>query len=148
MRNLPALEKRVGALEAASLMKSVNKDCDCRVGQTTRYHTAADLGHIMSVSCPVHSFRDLGDLLWVPPGTPLRPEDRYLCSCPPCPTRDLLEGKRGALTEKEQEEECRSWEPELTEHTEENLRIERAQLEALLQTYARKKRRDREELQR
>lgn len=148
MKNLTALEKRVRALEANSLMMRVNKYCRCRFGQKTKYHTAADLEHIMSVFCPVHEFRDLGDLLWVPPGTPLRPEDSHLCSCPSCPTRDLLEGKRGPLTTEEQEEECRTWEPELTADMEENLRIERAKLEVLLQTYARKKRREREDLQR
>jgi hypothetical protein len=136
MTNLSALEKRVRELEVMLLTMSVSKDCRCRFGQVTKYHTAADLEHIMSVSCPVHEFRDLGELLWVPPGMPLRPEDSHLCSCPPCPTRDLLEGKRGPLTQEEQEDECCTW--ELTADTAEDFSIERARLKALLHKYARK----------
>ena len=146
--HLPTLEKRVRALEAIALRTSVDKDCKCRSGLKTYYHTAADLEQILSVPCPAHRFRDQGDLLWVPPGTPLLPEDRHLCSCPSCPTRDWLGGKRGPLTKEEQEEECRSWEPELTAHMDEKLRIERARIQALLQTYSRKKRRHYAALQR
>jgi len=142
---LPTLEKRVRALEAIALT-SVNKDCRCRLGRKTYYHTPADLEHIMSVSCPVHEFRDLGNLLWMPLGTPLRLEDSHLCLCPSSATRDWLEGKRGPLTEQEQEEECRTW--ELTADTEVDVRIERVTVEKLLQTYFRKKRIHHAELQR
>jgi predicted secreted protein len=135
------LEKRVRALEANALRRSVNKDCTCRSGRKTYYHTAADVEAIMNVPCPVHGFRDLGDLLWVPPGTPILPEDRHLCSCPSCPTRDWLGGKRGPLTKAEQEKECRGWEAELTAPMAEELRIERARGKAILQTYFRNKRR-------
>jgi len=100
----------------------------------------------MSISCPVHEFRDLGDLLWMPPGTPLRPEDSHLCSCPSSPTRDWLEGKRGPLTLEEQEEECRTW--ELTAGTDVDVRIERVRMEKILQTYFKKKRRHHAKLQR
>jgi hypothetical protein len=138
----PSLEKRVRALEANALRTSVNKDCTCRSGRKTYYHTAADLEQIMNVPCSAHRFRDLGDeLLWVPPGTPILPEDRHLCSCPSCPTRDWLGGQRGPLTKEEQEKECPGWEAELTAPMEEKLRIERARGKALLQTYFRKKRR-------
>ena len=112
---LPTLDERVTVLEAIALRTSVSGDCRCRSGRQTYYHTSADLELIMSVPCSAHGFRDLGDLLWVPPGTPLLPDDRHLCSCPPCPTRDLLEGTRGPLTKEEQEEECRSWDEDLTE---------------------------------
>jgi hypothetical protein len=145
---LPSLEKRVRALEANALSTSVNKDCTCRSGRKTYYHTAADLEAIMSVPCPVHGFRDLGNLLWVPLGTPILPEDWQLCSCPSCPTRDWLGGKRGPLTKEEQEQECRNWEAELTAPMAEKLRIERARERALLQTYFKKKRRHHGELQR
>jgi hypothetical protein len=94
----------------------------------------------MSVPCPLH-FRDLGTLLWVPPGTPLREDDRHLCGCPPSPTRDWLGGMRGPLTVKEQENECLSWEMEPNAETKKKLRIEQLQVEALQQTYFRKKRR-------
>lgn len=114
-------------------------DCKCRLGQVTKYHTAADLEHIMNVSCPAHGFCDLGELLWVPPGMPLRPEDQYLCSCLSNPTRELLEGRRGPLTEEEQEAECSTWEPELTAGSDEHLSIEQTQLELLLNSYARKR---------
>jgi hypothetical protein len=60
----------------------------------------------------------------------------------------LARGKRGPLTKEEQEEECRSWEPELTAHMDEKLRIERVRIQALLQTYSRKKRRHYAALQR
>jgi hypothetical protein len=133
------LEKRVTALEAIWLKRSVGKDCRCRHGQETTFHTAADLARIMNVPCPLHT-RDLGALVWVPPGTPLRPEDRDLCGCPSSPTRDWLEGKRGPLTVGEQEQECLSWEIEPTAETKKKLRIEEQRVEALLQTYFRKKR--------
>jgi len=146
--DLPNLRKRVRALEAIVFRTSANKDCTCRSGRKTYYHTAADLEQIMSVRCSAHGFRDQGDLLWVPPGTPLLPEDRHLCSCPACPTRDLLEGKRGPLTIEEQQGECRSWDPEPTEEMREKLQIERAREQLLLQEYFRKQRRHHEELQR
>jgi len=93
----------------------------------------------MGVPCSLHS-RDLGTLVWVSPGMPLRPEDRHLCGCPPSPTRVWLEGKRGPLNVKEQEEEGRSWKIEVTAETEKKRHIEQQQEEALLQTYFRKKR--------
>ena len=145
--DLPSLEKRVRALEANALRTIVNKDCTCRSGRKTYYHIPEDLEQIISVPCPAHGFRDLGELLWVPPGTPILPEDRHLCSCASCPTRDLLEGKRGPLTKEEQAEECRRWDAELTAPMAEELRIERAREKALLQTYLRKKRRHHAELQ-
>lgn len=148
LMDFPTLEKRVRALEAIALKTSVDKDCRCRSGRMTYYHTAADLEQIMSVPCPAHGFRDQGEMLWVPPGTPLLPEDRHLCSCPSCPTRDWLAGKRGPLTQAEQEEECRSWESELTAHMDEKLRIERARIWALFQIYSRNKRRQHAILQR
>jgi hypothetical protein len=138
--DLPSLEKRVRALEGNALRTIINKDCTCRPGRRTYYHTAADLEQIMGVNCLAHGFRDLGNLLWVPPGTPILPEDRHLCSCPSCPTRDWLAGKRGPLTTEEQKEECRGWEAESTADMKEKLRVERAQEKALLRTYFRRKR--------
>jgi hypothetical protein len=148
LMDLPNLRKRVRALEAIAFRTSANKDCTCRSGRKTYYHTAADLEQIMSVRCSAHGFRDQGDLLWVPPGTPILPEDRHLCSCPSCPTRDWLAGNREPLTKQEQENECGSWEPELTARRREKLRIDQAREEALLQTYFRMKRRHHAELQR
>jgi hypothetical protein len=139
MNGRSILERRVEALEAILLKRSVSKDCRCRHGQETLFHTAADLARIMSVPCPLHS-RELGTPLWVPPGTPLRPDDRHLCGCPPSPTRDWLEGGRGPLTVKEQEDECLSWEIEPSAETKKKLRIEEQRIVALLQTYFRKKR--------
>src|SRR5579863_3877235 len=145
---LTDLEKRVKELEANVLRTSASRGCSCRSGRQTYYHTSADLEGIMSISCPVHGSRDLGHLLWVPAGTPLLPDDRHLCSCPSCPTRDLLEGTRGLLTKEEQEAECRTWDEELTEATKGKLCIERAREDTLLQKYFRKRRRERADLQR
>jgi hypothetical protein len=143
--NFSTLERRLKVIEMNASKRSTNKNCICRQGQRTIFHTAADLEKIIAIICPTHGFRDLGDLLWVASGTPLRKEDRLLCSCPTSPTRDWLEGKRGLLTPKEQEEECRSWEEE---DLSEGFRIERVRVNALLHKYLIVKRRYDEEMQR
>ena len=129
--DLPNLRKRVRALEAIVFRTSANKDCTCRSGRKTYYHTAADLEQIMSVRCSAHGFRDQGDLLWVPPGTPLLPEDRHLCSCPSCPTRDLLAGQSWPSDEEEQQ---RVWQlgTRIDRRREGKTPIERAREEATI----------------
>ena len=114
------LKKRLSALEAIT---SYGTGCKCRFLQVTFFHSAADLGRIMSVPCPVHVFCDLGELSWAPSSMPLRSDDMHLCSCPASPTRDWLSGKRGPLTEQEQEEECRTWEQELREDPKERIGV-------------------------
>ncbi len=135
--SLAALEKRLRKLEIVFLR--LRNGCTCRSGQETTYHTAGDLERIMNVGCPVHQFRDLGHLSWVPSGTPLLLEDRYLCECPPNPTRDLLGGKRGPLTQQEQEKECREWQREFTKEAQQDFRTQQATLAALIKAYQRRR---------
>ena len=106
---LPALEKRVRALEQAWFGEARGRQCNCRSGQQTNYHRTAELEEIMKVRCPVHDIRDLGYLRWTPTGMPLRPEDRDFCFCPPSTVREFLQGERGLLTEEEQQAEERRW---------------------------------------
>lgn len=135
-QKLSAVRLRIVALEAT--MRS--QVCNCRKGQETRYHAAADLARILSVRCPVHEERDLGFLLGVPPSTPLHPEDRRLCSCPPCAAREWREGRRGPLTEEEREQEYRSWEQQMSGEAAEQFRRDQARSRQLLQRYLRKRR--------
>ncbi len=129
------LEQRVAAMERAR--RGV---CNCRAGQATRYHTAADLAEILNVPCPVHEVRNLGCLLWAPPSTPLRREDRGLCSCPPRAARDWREGKRGTLADEEREQEYRSWEEQVSGEAAGQFRRDQARSRQLLQRYERKRR--------
>jgi|SRR5947209_7193692 len=137
---LPGLAKRVRALERA-LLREGTRECTCRSGQETSYHTAAELEQIMDIRCPVHDVRDLGHLRWTPSGLPLRPEDRDLCSCPPCAVRDFVQGTRGPLTLEEQEVEERRWKREYAEDSDEEFRREHGRAEVLLRRYQQKKRR-------
>lgn len=127
-------EKRLRALEAVS---SCRAGCQCRVSQETLFHSAADLERIMSIRCPVHIFRDLGELCWAPASMPLRAEDRPLCSCSPSPTREWLEGKGGPLTKQEQIEEGLSWDQALSEDPDDKMKIE-----TLLSNYKARRRRN------
>src|SRR5689334_7871374 len=104
MMSLAALEKRLRKVEITFL--GVGNGCCCRWGRKTNYHIATELEKIMNVRCPIHQFRDLGDICWVPTGTPLLSQDRNLCACPPSLTRDLLAGNIGFLTPEEHEQEC------------------------------------------
>ena len=123
---LPALEKRVRALEQALFGEARGRQWNCRSGRETSYHGAAELEEIMNVRCPVHDVRDLGYLRWTPSGMPLRPEDRDFCSCPPCTVREFLQGERGPLTEEEQQAEKQRWEKEYAEASHEEFRREQA----------------------
>ena len=134
---LAALATRIRALEAA--WRAARKDCYCRAGQQTRYHTAEELKQIMDVGCPVHDIRELGNLLWVGPGLPLRTEDQHLCSCPARPVREFLRGRRGPLTEVEQEEEEQRWQRESTSAAQEEFQREQARAQKLLRWYEFKK---------
>ena len=123
---LPALEKRVRALEQALFGEAWGRQCNCRSGRETSYHRVAELEEIMKVRCPVHDVRDLGYLRWTPSGMPLRPEDRDFCSCPPCTVREFLQGERGPLTEEEQQAEEQRWEQKYAEASHEEFRREQA----------------------
>ena len=123
---LPALEKRVRALEQALFGEARGRQCNCRSGRETSYHRVAELEEIVNLRCPVHDVRDLGYLRWTPTGMPLRPEDRDFCSCPPCTVREFLQGERGLLTEEEQEGEKQRWEQEYAEASHEEFRREQA----------------------
>lgn len=107
-------ENRIRKLE--QLCAAVDSRCNCREDdEETFYHNIPDLEKIIAVRCPVHGRRVLERVSWVPSGMPLRAEDRHLCLCPPCPAREWFEGRRGPLTEEEQERECHSWEEQLSE---------------------------------
>jgi hypothetical protein len=128
-----ALEKRVRALERA--FSAAGKPCVCRPGRQTSYHTAEELKKMIEIPCPAHGFRDLGHLRWLSSGLPLQPEDWELCSCPPSPVREFLQGRRGPLTEAEQAEEERRWERECVPSRGEEVCREQARAERLLQKY-------------
>jgi hypothetical protein len=130
---IATLEERVRALERA--LSAGGKPCTCRIGTRTAFHTAEELAKIMAGRCPVHRFRDLGCLRWLPKGLPLHLDDRILCSCPPCPVREFLQGRRGPLTDAEQEEWQQRWERELGPESDEDFRHKQARIEKLLVKY-------------
>ena len=134
-----AFEKRVRALEQA--LSAAGKQCVCRKGRQTCYHNAEELKAMMDIPCHLHGFRDLGDLRWVPSGLPLRSEDRIICSCPPSPVREFLQGERGPLTGIEHEEEERRWGRECSPDSDEEFRCDQARAESLLNEYNKRKRR-------
>jgi hypothetical protein len=131
-----ALKKRITKLELFVLRRG---GCTCRSGQQTFYHTAAELEQILNVGCPVHGFRDLGCILWVPSGIPMHPEDRDLCGCPSHPGRDWLAGKRGPLAQQEMEESCGQWQAELSEKARQDFRTQQKRSEELITVYQRRK---------
>ncbi len=98
----------------------------------------------MDVRCPAHGFRDLGRLRWLSSGLPLQPGDQNLCSCPPCPVREFLQGRRGPLSKMEQEEEEQRWEREFGANSDGEFRREQARVEKLLQKYVYNKRKSKE----
>jgi hypothetical protein len=130
---IAALEKRVRALEQA--FTAAGKQCICRTGEQTTYHNAKELKNLLEICCPAHGFRDLGYLRWLPSGLPLQPDDHNLCCCPPCPVRELLQGRRGPLTDLEQEEETQRWEREYGPSSEEEFRNEEVRVARLRQKY-------------
>ena len=136
-----ALEKRIRALEYA--FSATGKLCNCRTGEKTTYHSAEELKKLMDIRCPAHGFRDLGHLRWLPSGLPLRPDDQDLCSCPPCPVHDFLQGRRGPLTEAEQEKEERRWEAEYGTSSDGKFRREQTLVEQVLRRYEYHKRKGR-----
>jgi hypothetical protein len=133
-----AFEKRVRALE--QVVSAAGKQCVCRHGRQTAYHNAEELKAMMDIGCPVHGFRDLGDLRWQPSGLPLQSEDRILCTCPPSPVREFLQGGRGALTGIEHEEEERRWGRECSPDSDEEFRCNQVRAESLLNEYYNRKR--------
>jgi hypothetical protein len=135
---IAALEKRVRALERA--LSAAGRQCNCRTGEQTTYHSAEELKNLMDARCPTHGFRDLGHLGQLASGLPLQPDDQNLCSCPPCPVREFLQGRRGPLTEAEQEEEQQRWEREIGPGSNEGFARDQARVEELLRKYEYKKR--------
>ncbi len=133
-----SLEKRIRALEQG--LSTAGQRCNCRTGVQTTFHNAEDLKKVMAIACPTHGFRDLGHLRWLPSGLPLQPDDENFCSCPPCPVREFLQGKRGPLTEVEQEKEEQRWEAQGGASSEEAFRREQARLENLFRQYEYSKR--------
>jgi hypothetical protein len=128
-----ALEKRIRALEQA--FTATGKQCSCRTGEQTTYHSAEELKNLKGIRCPAHGFRDLGYLRWLPSGLPLQSDDQNLCSCPPRPVREFLQGRRGPLTEVEQEKEEQRWEGECGASSHEEFRREQSRVEQLLRKY-------------
>ena len=94
----------------------------------------------MAVLCPVHGSRDLGCVLYLPPSSPLRAEDRELCRCPPSAGREWREGRRGPLTEAEREQEYRSWEEQMSPEAIEGFRRDQDRASQLIQQYERRRR--------
>jgi hypothetical protein len=129
---IAALEKRVRAIEQA--LFAAGKQCICRTGEQTTYHSAEELRKLMDIRCPAHGFRDLGCLRCLPRRLPLQPEDQNLCSCPPCPVREFLQGQRGPLTEVEQQAVEQMWEEEFCAGSDE-FRRGQSRLESLLRKY-------------
>lgn len=105
-----SLARRLAKLKFA--IDRSSSGCNCRPHGSTAYHSAAELAAILSIPCPTHGFRDLGDLLWFPVELPLLPEDQELCRCAPSATRAWLQNKRGGLTADEQTQEFRMLEEE------------------------------------
>ena len=138
---IAALEKRVRALE--QVFKAAGKQCNCRTGEQTTYHSAEELKNLMGIRCPAHGFRDLGYLRRLPSGLPLQPDDQNLCSCPPCPVRELLQGRRGPLTDMEHAEEEQRWERECGPGSDEEFRREQGRVDQLLKKYVHNKRNER-----
>src|ERR1035438_9022341 len=138
---IAALEKRIRALEQWFWV--TGKLCSCRTGGQTTYHSAEELKNIIDIPCPAHGFRDLGHLRWLPSGLPLQPDDQNLCSCPPSPVRELLQGRRGPLTDVEQEEEEQRWERECGPGSDEEFRREQGRVDQLLKKYVHNKRNER-----
>jgi len=136
MRSLQ-LERRLTALE-----KALRGPCNCRREQATGYHTLAELVAIMSIPCPVHGKRDLGLVVWLPPGTPLFPGDRELCLCPPSAARDWREGRRGPLTEEEREQVYVRWEEQVSGEAAGRIRQDQARARQLLDQYQRTRRKE------
>lgn len=133
---LCTFKKRIRALELA--IDRVG-NCTCRRGGTTIYHTAAELQAILAIRCPVHGFRELGNLVWFPPAMPLSAEDQQLCKCPPSATRDFLANQRGLLTDTEQEEECHKLDEEFSEDAGKRFAADQAEVKRLIIQYERQK---------
>ena len=91
---------------------------------------------MMNILCPLHGFRDLGRLRWLPPGLPLQVDDKKFCMCPPSPLREFLQGQRGPLNEEEQREQERMWEQAWSAQGIEQHRREDADVQRLLRRYA------------
>jgi len=130
---LAGIEKRLRALEQILFVGA--KECNCRVGHKTIYHDEAELARIMAVSCPVHSIRDLGEVMWVGRSLPLRRDDQQFCSCPPSPLRELLLGRRGPLTQAEHEVEVERWAREYGSGADEKFRRDQDRIKQLLRIY-------------
>lgn len=139
---IASLEKRVRVLELA--LPGLRNQCLCRAGDQTMYHNARELGMIMEVPCPAHGVRDLGRLRWLPSALPLRADDLNVCSCPPTPVREFLQGGRGPLTQAELQEAENSWEKEYGPGSAEAWRLERSSINDLLRQYKNVKRKGRE----
>lgn len=132
------IERRLLALEFVTARMWYG--CNCKPRGESKYHTAADLQKIMDVRCPVHEFRDLGDLLWLPPGLPLALEDQHLCTCPPSTLRDLIANSRGPLSDQEHREAYQLLEYEFSQSGCESFAAEQAKMHILIERYEREKR--------
>jgi hypothetical protein len=134
---LASIEKRLRALE--QILFAGAEECNCRVGRKTIYHNAVELARIMAMSCPVHSIRHLGEVMWVGRSLPLRRDDQQFCSCPPSPLRELLLGRRGPLNEAEQREQKERWMREYGPSSNEQFRNDQDRVTQLFRVYDFKK---------
>ncbi len=137
MRRFFHLERRIAVLE-----KALRGTCNCRREQATGYHNLAELVAIMTIRCPVHGRRDLGDVVWLPPSSPLHPEDRHVCSCPSNGAREWREGRRGPLTEEEREQAYARWEEQVSGEAAGRIRQDQTRARQLLDQYQRTRRKE------
>ena len=127
-----ALKKRLLALE--QLYAGVG-ECSCRVNETTPYHNSLELKAILQISCAVHGFRELGELMCVGTGLSLRREDNQFCFCPASPLRELLLGRSEPLSQAEHEAEEEKWAREYGSTSEVDFRTDQVRVAQLVRTY-------------
>jgi hypothetical protein len=93
----------------------------------------------MSIRCPIHDFRELGHLKWLPPGLPLQSDDEQICSCPPSIVRDYLQRRREPLSEFEMQQAESAWEGKYGPGSEKTWMVEQSLVRQLLQRYEQEK---------
>jgi hypothetical protein len=126
-----ALEKRLCRL--AQFLQAGK--CSCRIGETTLYHNPRELEAILQSVCPVHGFRDVGELMWAGSALPLRGEDQQFCSCLQSSIREFLLGGRGPLTPAENEKEEKRWREEYGPNSEKQFCRDQQRVRKLIQVY-------------
>jgi len=91
MNNLRGIEKLEMLL--SRICEQIEAE-SCICGKVIRYHTSDELELILAERCSVHGVVKPRFIMWRRPNTPLAPEHRKYCKCPPNLWREFLEGKR------------------------------------------------------